>query len=63
MATSVGNQIRRLDGLLGTDDLSEWEQKFVADIALSTQTGALTVGLTDAQVEKIEEIFSKHFAG
>jgi len=65
---SVASMITQLAALLDTSDLSPWEQKFIADIDLRTgpiyshsQTARYTLGLTAAQVDRIEQIYTCHF--
>lgn len=60
---SVGSQIKAIAGLQGTKDLSEWEEGFVDGIVKWTNEGANTGRLTEKQLEIIERIYSKHFAG
>lgn len=59
---SIGSQIKQLAGLLGTSDISEWEQGFITNILEQTNDGELTVHLTGKQVNRIEEIYQKHFS-
>ena len=54
---SVAQMIDQLEGLLGTKDLSEWEQGFVE--TLVERKGA---ALSDKQSEIMERIYRKHFA-
>jgi hypothetical protein len=62
-AVSVGTMLKRLAGLVDTKDLSVWETNFVRDQLMRTDQGARTAHLSGNQVSKIEQIFSKHFAG
>lgn len=48
-------------GLLGTKDLSEWETTFCKSINELLESNNTTV-LSDKQVEKIDQIWGKHFA-
>lgn len=60
---SIGAQLEQLDGLRGTKDLSEWEANFVANMVVRyVAAGKSTTALTDRMVEKIEQIWTKHFA-
>ena len=61
--TSLNTQVRRVSGLLDTKDLSDWEQDFVSSISQQTKEGNNTSSLTDKQIECLERIHSKHFAG
>lgn len=58
---SIGAQVKQLSGLLGTKDVTAWEQKFIGDMVEKTNNGDLTVHLTPGQVEKIESIWEKHY--
>lgn len=58
---SIGSKIKQITGLLGTDDLTEWEGNFVQNIKNTSGDGARTTHLTSKQVEIVERIHSKHF--
>jgi hypothetical protein len=58
---STQNKVQMLCGLLDTKDLNEWENGFVMSMERRMNEGTLT-GLSDAQVERLEELFNKHFA-
>jgi len=58
---STTKMIQRLEGLLGTKDLTEWEQGFVRSLASRMHAGEVTE-LTGDQVEKLDELHGKHFA-
>ena len=59
---SVQAMLKQIDGLRGTNDLTEWEARFVADVVSRTQSGAQARPLTDRQLDVIERIYRKHFA-
>lgn len=59
---SIGQKIKQLQGLLGTRDVSAWEEGFIENIAASTREGRETTHLTPNQVEKVDQIYDKHFA-
>ena len=59
---STNVMIKSLDGMLGTDDLSEWESGFVSSISDSTLAGADTSRLTEKQLDRLTELYRKHFA-
>lgn len=59
---SVGAMVKQLSGMLGTDDLTDWEKKFVQNIDERSENGKHTLLLTDNQTEIIERLWSKHFA-
>lgn len=63
MSVTVGTMIKQLAGLVGTKDLNDWESTFVRDMLDRTQRGKRTSPLSGSQVEKIEQIWKKHFAG
>ena len=58
---STAAMIERLSELLGTSDLTEWEQRFVENLQRHAQAGEVTK-LTDKQVETLDQLHSKHFA-
>ena len=58
---SIGQKIKSLEGLLGTDDVTAWETGFIESIVGSTDGGARTTHLTPKQVEKTDQIYDKHF--
>lgn len=61
---SIGAMVEQIDGLRGTKDLTEWEEKFVTSIMLKYyNNNKNTTGLSGKQVEIIERIWKKHFAG
>jgi hypothetical protein len=61
--TSIGTMIKRISGLLGTSDLNAWEQCFVSGVVEKTNDGEQTTALSAKQIETIERIHDKHFAG
>jgi hypothetical protein len=62
-SVSVGAMIEQLDGLRDTRDLSDWEEGFVTSILHRyLQAGRRTSSLSAMQVEKIEQIWQRHFA-
>lgn len=55
--------LEQLDGLRDTRDLSPWESDFVTSVLHRyLQAGKKTSVLTGSQVEKVEQIWAKHFA-
>lgn len=69
---SVATMLARLEGLLGTADLSEWEQGFVRSVGAKVRQAEAfrrsypdarpgTTTLSSAQVEKIAELHDRHF--
>jgi hypothetical protein len=60
--TSIGIMIKRIKGLHGTSDLTDWENRFVGSVWEKTDAGINTVSLSEKQIEIIERIHNKHFA-
>lgn len=58
---STATMIERLASLLGTNDLTEWEQGFVRQLD-EIRTGGRVTSLSDKQVDRLDELHSKHFA-
>lgn len=54
-------KIEQLEGLLDTEDLTDWERPFVRDMVHLTRHKS-TEGLTERQLAVIDRIWSKHFA-
>jgi hypothetical protein len=53
--------VDKLEGLLGTDDLNEWEQRFVRDMVTRRDENRLT-SLSERQVTSLQNLHGKHFA-
>lgn len=60
---SLNNMVKKCSGLLGTHDVNGWEEKFLSDICERTGDGDNTTSLTEKQIEVLERIYGKHFAG
>lgn len=60
--TSLNEMVRRIEGLQGTKDVSEWESNFCGSVARQTQSGKDTSKLSEKQIEIVERIHNKHFA-
>lgn len=58
---SATQMICKLEALLGTADLSAWEQSFVRNLAARMHAGQVTK-LSGEQVEKLGELHGRHFA-
>jgi hypothetical protein len=58
---SLGAMIKQLEPLVGTDDLNAWETRFVENLALRTVEGHDTGALTEKQIERLTELYAKHF--
>lgn len=60
--TTINTMVKRIAGLAGTSDVSEWEDSFIESIVEKTRDGEDTSALTERQIEVIERLFKKHFA-
>ena len=60
--TSIGTMIKRIAGLHGTKDVTEWESGFISGVVSKTNNGGATTCLTEKQIEIIERIHNQHFA-
>jgi len=61
MNISIGTMIKTCAGLLGTKDLNDWEDEFLAGVIDKTENGQKTTLLSSKQVECISRIYKKHF--
>lgn len=61
--TTLNTQLKRLAGMVGTSDLTEWENGFVKGLLERTRNGDDTSKLTDKQIETLERLHDKHFGG
>lgn len=57
----TGTMVTRLEGLLGTKDLSDREAEFVENMVRIKDSGQVT-RLTERQVEWLNDLHRKHFA-
>lgn len=58
---STTTMIRRLEGLLGTKDLSDREAEFVEKLVATSDAGQATQ-LSEKQVAWLSDLHRKHFA-
>lgn len=61
MLVSTTTMIKRLEGMLDTRDLTDWEKSFVQTLVEAQQTGKVTQ-LTGAQIDKLDQLHGRHFA-
>lgn len=61
--TTINTMVKRIAGLAGTKDVTPWEDDFIASVVEKTRNGDDTRPLTEKQIEVIERIHDKHFAG
>lgn len=59
---SINNMVKRVTGL-APDDVTPWEYDFIDSIDDRTASGADCTSLTARQIEIVECLFNKHFAG
>jgi len=59
---TIWQMLSSLHGMLGTKDLSSWEQDFVRNCYDTVQHNKDTSQLSDKQVEIIHTTFEKHFS-
>lgn len=59
---SITTMVRQCAGLVGTKDVSAWEENFLHGICERTRDGADTTSLTEKQIEVVERIWRKSFS-
>lgn len=59
----IASVLRALNGLVGTKDLNGWEDSFVRSVVEAAGPNFDTTPLSEGRVEKIEQIYLKHFSG
>jgi len=60
---SLNTMVKKVAGLADTRDLSDWENQFVKSVVEKTADGDNTTSLTEKQIDVLERLFDKHFAG
>lgn len=60
---STNNMLKQVSGLLDTKDLTDWEHSFVENVWNVSAEGTHPEKLSSKQVETLERIWKKHFAG
>lgn len=53
--------IQRLEGCMGTGDLSDWEEQFVRSLVQLLESGEVT-RLSEKQLDILERLYGRHFA-
>ena len=61
--TVLNNMVKRVSAMTDTKDLTDWENDFVKSVVKQTRDGDNTTSLTEKQIDVLERIFDKHFAG
>lgn len=59
---TLGQKVMQIEGLLGTKDISEWQEDFIQSVVDRTQSGKFTSMLSTKQIDVIEQIYNRHFA-
>lgn len=64
MIKSVGQMLLDLDGALDTkpDAFNDWAHDFIPDMVNKSRGGRDTTGLTDREVDKVNELWHEHYA-
>jgi hypothetical protein len=60
--TTINTMVKRISGLAGTSDVTDWEDDFINSIVEQSDDGDDTSSLTEKQINVIERIFKKHFS-
>lgn len=60
---SLNAMVKKVAGLQDTTDVTEWENSFIKSVVEKTDNGKNTTPLTERQVESLERLHNKHFAG
>lgn len=54
--------LEKVEGLVGTGDLSRWEEEFVESLVSRREQGDTLTDLSAKQVEVLDRLHGKHFA-
>lgn len=60
---STNIMLQQCAGLVGTKDVSDWESDFLSSVLDRSQNGTRPDLLTERQIDVLERIWRKHFAG
>ena len=61
--TSLNTMVKKCAGLVGTKDVTPWEDQFLQSVLEKTAQGDNTTSLTEKQVDVLQRLYSKHFEG
>lgn len=61
--TSLNTMVKKCAGLVDTTDVSDWENQFLKSVIEKTGEGNNTSSLTEKQIDVLERIYGKNFAG
>lgn len=59
---STNTKVEQLRAMLGSRDLTDWEQGFVQNVSDNFAKNKSSASLTDRQLEIVDRIWGKHFA-
>lgn len=59
---STNTMLKQVAGLVGTNDITNWESDFLKSVLERAHNGDRPDLLSEKQVETLETIHSKHFA-
>lgn len=62
LVTSTNVMLTKCAGLVGTKDITPWEDSFLTSVLERSQQGKRPDLLSEKQVETLERIHAKHFA-
>jgi hypothetical protein len=62
MPVSVRTMLLQVAGLVDTKDVGDWENGFLKSVLKISEDGARSSRLTEKQIERLEEVWRKHFA-
>jgi hypothetical protein len=62
MTVSVRTMLLQVAGLVDTTDVNDWENGFLKSVLRISEDGARSSRLTEKQIERLEEVWRKHFA-
>lgn len=60
---STNTMVKRCAGLVDTTDVTDWQSRFLKSVIERSAQGDHPERLSAAQVETLEDIYSKHFEG
>lgn len=61
--SSPTNMVKKLAGMVDTNEVSQWENDFIKSMLRQTKDGSDTSKLNEKQLEKLEQVHDKFFSG
>ena len=58
---TLNSMLKRCAGLQGTGGLTDWEERFIANLLALTRDGDDTRPLTEGQCDRLEQLFKQHY--